>query len=194
MTLNLDPSHQCVLEHWETISKMIECRYQVQRQLTEFVGAACREVHTGHQGSFAIVDQINSNESYFQLIPSVLLDWKSSGCALLALGIEHISVESLFNIGEPFSAYVYSAYRADKSVNDNSTDELLLSLAAPSGFTRTGNANNRGYLFELVPPIVTPADFCDSEKLRRHLIDPLVTLLNWYEDSKVAEGLRRSGQ
>lgn len=185
MTIKLDASHLCVLENWESVTQMKDCANQVERHLKEFASRVCGAFHGKHQGAFEREDKVEK-ESYFQLNPIPLLDWKKAGAPLLTVGVENTDVESLLHVGseDPFSAYVYSPYRADKAVTDSSTDQLVSIVPPPPDFETTFDNPNRGYVFQKVLPPITPADFCDPKKLEKHLVDPLATLVGWLKTNE----------
>ena len=185
MTIKLDASHLCVLENWESVAQMKDCATQVDRHLKEFGSKVCGAFHARHQGNFEREDKIEK-DAYFQLNPMPLLNWKKSGSTLLTLGIENTGVESLLNVGNetPFSAYVYSPYRANKAVKDSSTDQLISIVPPPPNFDATFDNPDRGYVFQKVLPAITPADFCDPKKLEKHLVDPLATLVAWFSTNE----------
>jgi len=185
MTIKLDASHLCVLENWETVTQMKDCATQVERHLKEFASKVCGAFHGTHQGAFEREDKIEKG-SYFQLNPIPLLNWKKTGVTLLTLGIENTGVESLLHAGSenPFSAYVYSPYRANKAVTDSSTDQLVSIVPPPPEFEATFDNPDRGYVFQKVLSQITPADFCDSKKLEKHLVDPLEALVAWFKTNE----------
>jgi hypothetical protein len=121
-------------------------------------------------------------DGYFSLTPFPLLKWKKSELPLLSFGIENTGVENLLHVGsaDPFSAYVYSAYRANKTVTDSSTDKLISIVPPPANFESTFDNPERGYVFQKVIPRITPADFCDPKKLERHIVTPLAALVAWF--------------
>lgn len=185
MTIKLDASHLCVLENWESVAQMKDCASQVERYVKEFAANVCGTFHSKHQGAFEREGRVEK-DAYFQLNPIPLLNWKKTGATLLALGIENTGVDSLLHRGteNPFSAYVYSPYRANKAVKDNSTDQLASIVPPPPEFEATFDNPNRGYVFQNILPPLTPADFYDSNKLERHFVDPLSALVAWFDKNE----------
>jgi hypothetical protein len=166
---------------------MKDCASQVERHLKEFAGKICGAFHGKYQSAFEREDRLEK-EAYFQLNPIPLLNWKKTGATLLTLGIENTGVDSLLHCGSenPFSAYVYSPYRANKAVTDNSTDQIVSIVPPPPEFEATFDNPNRGYVFQKIPPPISPADFCDSKKLEKHLVDPLAALVAWFNTNEKA--------
>ena len=182
MTIKLDASHQSVLEHWETITQMKDCCAQVERSLMKVARKILSTLHQSNRNHFE-PDEAIEKDGWLSLNPNRFLKWKDSGAPLLAFGVEYISVEGVLHLGSesPCSSYVYSPYRADKAINDSSTDQLVSIVPPPSGFEQTFDIPNRGYIFQKVLPALTPKEFCNPTKLEQHLTDPLVTLIEWYK-------------
>jgi hypothetical protein len=59
MNNKLDPSQQCVLEHWETINQMKDSCIQVERYLKESARKACDALHKSHTRLFEQTDKIS---------------------------------------------------------------------------------------------------------------------------------------
>ena len=180
----LDASHQCVLKHWETITKMNACRNQVDPCLKEFALKVCSALHSKHKSDFER-QEFTLKEGWFYLNPTYFQKWKNSDEALLSLGVERISAENLLQVdnANPCLAYVYSPYRAGTK-NDTSTNQLISIASPPSGFESTFDVPYRGYVFTKELPALTPEDICNPAKLEHYFTDPLVTLIEWYNANK----------
>jgi hypothetical protein len=184
MNIKLDASHECILNKWEIINEMIACRDQVERYLKALAGTVCGAVYGRHATTFSAGDDIDKH-CWFELNPKRLANWKNSGSPLLHIGIEKISAAGLLHLtgSDPCFAYVASNFRSGIK-EDRTTDKLDLVAEPPSGFERSLDVPDRGFIFRKVLPALTPKDFLDSAKLGQYFTEPLNTLVDWYKSNE----------
>jgi hypothetical protein len=174
MSNELHADHHVIIEHWETISRMMQCRDEVDNRLMKCVFAVFERCRKENPGLFGPPEQ-NLKQRWVQLAPVSLEKWKGDDSApRFVLGVEHIGTAGILGISgaEPLEFYVYTSH-------GESVAKLLRAAApVPTGFNTSLNTHDYVHRMELPP--LTKTEFLDFRRLDQHFAEPLKCLVEWY--------------
>jgi hypothetical protein len=176
MPTALDTSHQTVIEHWETITRMIECRKQVESYLMQCVVAAFERCRKRTPELLGAIEE-KRKDRYVQFTQASAEKSEKSDSPLFGFGVEHISAAGILGISgaEPLKFYVFTSHREKVAMR------LRDAAEPPRGFvTASGREQRDGYVHQAELPPLAKEEFCDPQRLERHFAEPLTNLVEWY--------------
>jgi len=177
--MQLDSSHQIVLENLNTFQKAQRCLDEVEAHLQSVLREVADELSALHAPLYDFkVD--NDGSTYLQTRAFPNMD--NTGAHLITIGIERLTSTDLLGLANPEAtrAYIYSELLNDpkRATNYPNMVNILRQLTPPDGFLAAA-PQMHGYLFvKQLAPVPVPT-VCSRTLLKSFFRQTLDVLTSW---------------
>ncbi len=179
LKMNLDQSHQTVLENFNTFQRAQRCLEEIE----EYIQSTLHELSDEFSAAFSPAYEFTlAKEEWSYLQTRAFPNWKGSPAHLITVGIEKFTVPDLIlrDSGDGCRAYIYSELLADykRASSYTTLAKHLRQMEAPPDFS-PAPPQMHGYLFVKQLGVVEKDDFCSPSKLKAYFRHPLKELADW---------------